>query len=266
MFNFVYKQMDFAHKLDSTALPTDDFKKHMHDHYELLMLVDGVIDYTVESETRRLQHGEILIVKPGDLHFGTVDLSTPYERYVLKFSADMLPDWLLKKLNTCPTFGNRLSVNSYKVFEEFDDIYGDSTDEDTDERYMLMYGLLIKILVDIYKYNDRRTSDHLSSKNVFIDKITGYINDNITKTITLEEICHELHYSKSYISSEFSKELKTPIMTYIKYKKIIAAHKEIMEGCEKTAEIAEKYGFKEYSTFYRNYIRIIGHPPLSDKH
>ena len=39
MFKFDYKEIDFAHKLNGHTLPSDDFKKHMHDFYELIFLL-----------------------------------------------------------------------------------------------------------------------------------------------------------------------------------------------------------------------------------
>ena len=98
MFSFVYQNIDFAHKLDGHTTPSSDFTKHMHDHYELLFLVRGNIDYTIESETKKLSENEIVLMAPGMLHFGIVDPSTPYERYVLKFPTTLLPEFLLKKI------------------------------------------------------------------------------------------------------------------------------------------------------------------------
>ena len=42
----------------------------------------------------------------------------------------------------------------------------------------------------------------------------------------------------------------------IKTKKIIAAHQYILQGMNKT-KVAEMFGFDEYSTFYRAYLKIM---------
>ena len=39
----------------------------MHDHYELLYLVRGKINYTIESETKPLNPGEVILIAPGML-------------------------------------------------------------------------------------------------------------------------------------------------------------------------------------------------------
>ena len=91
-------------------------------------------------------------------------------------------------------------------------------------------------------------------------KIKEYIDGR--KIFT--DICNDLNFSRAHISNEFSRVMKIPVMTYIRYKKIIAAHQKILEGNVKINEVAYEYGFEEYSTFYRNYIKIIGKPPYSN--
>ena len=51
--------------------------------------------------------------------------------------------------------------------------------------------------------------------------------------------------------------MRTTIMKYIRIKKIIYAHKLILNG-EKKSIAARTVGFDEYSTFYRCYTQIIG--------
>lgn len=259
MFSFVYKNIDFAHKLDGHTLPSDDFKKHMHDHFELLYLVRGNIDYTIESETKHLNEGDIILMAPGLLHFGTVDPNTSYERYVLKFPATLVPESVLQKLDGFKFCG--IIPRTRAIFEELDEIYANNNDE---ERNLLMIAALFRILISIYKSEKNDLGEQIHH-NTIIAEIISYINDNIKLPLTLSDICNDLHFSKSYISSEFSKEMKTPVMTYIKHKKIIAAHRQITEGKTRLANIAEEFGFSEYSTFYRNYKKIIGYPPQEDR-
>ena len=127
-----------------------------------------------------------------------------------------------------------------------------------------MITTLLRIIICVYK-GENHVLDEQISHNTIIAEIIEYINKNIRRPITLADICNDLHFSKSYISSEFSKEMKTPIMTYIKHKKVIAAHMQITEGKTRIANVAEEFGFEEYSTFYRNYKKIIGYPPQEGK-
>ena len=99
MFSFVYGNIDFTHKIDNPSSPTEEYYKHMHAFIEILYFVRGDVDYTVESETRTLRPGDVVLISPGKYHFATVNLrEISYERYVLKFPESMVPGYIKETL------------------------------------------------------------------------------------------------------------------------------------------------------------------------
>lgn len=260
MFNFNYKEIDFAHKLNGHTLPSDDFKKHMHDFYELIFFVHGDVDYMIESKSKKLVPNDIILIPAGLLHYGVANVDVEYERYVLKFPLRLINDTLAKEIQDFTCFsGNYPALK--ELFIKLDNIYNNYSDE---HKYILMVNTLSEILINMQ--NKSKVSDELIGvyHNPVVSKVIAYINENIKKNITLTDICNDLNFSRAHISNEFSRVMKIPVMTYIRYKKIIAAHQKILEGNVKINEVAYEYGFEEYSTFYRNYIKIIGKPPYSN--
>ncbi len=260
MFNFNYKEIDFAHKLNGHTLPSDDFKKHMHDFYELIFFVHGDVDYMIESKSKKLVSNDIILIPAGLLHYGVANVDVEYERYVLKFPLRLINDTLAKEIQDFTCFsGNYPALK--ELFIKLDNIYNNYSDE---HKYILMVNTLSEILINMQ--NKSKVSDELIGvyHNPVVSKVIAYINENIKKNITLTDICNDLNFSRAHISNEFSRVMKIPVMTYIRYKKIIAAHQKILEGNVKINEVAYEYGFEEYSTFYRNYIKIIGKPPYSN--
>lgn len=260
MFNFNYKEIDFAHKLNGHTLPSDDFKKHMHDFYELIFFVHGDVDYMIESKSKKLVSNDIILIPAGLLHYGVANVDVEYERYVLKFPLRLINDTLAKEIQDFTCFsGNYPALK--ELFTKLDNIYNNYSDE---HKYILMVNTLSEILINMQ--NKSKVSDELIGvyHNPVVSKVIAYINENIKRNITLTDICNDLNFSRAHISNEFSRVMKIPVMTYIRYKKIIAAHQKILEGNVKINEVAYEYGFEEYSTFYRNYIKIIGKPPYSN--
>ena len=260
MFNFDYKEIDFAHKLNGHTLPSDDFKKHMHDFYELIFFVHGDVDYMIESKSKKLVSNDIILIPAGLLHYGVANVDVEYEIYVLKFPLRLINDTLAKEIQDFTCFsGNYPALK--ELFIKLDNIYNNYSDE---HKYILMVNTLSEILINMQ--NKSKVSDELIGvyHNPVVSKVIAYINENIKKNITLTDICNDLNFSRAHISNEFSRVMKIPVMTYIRYKKIIAAHQKILEGNVKINEVAYEYGFEEYSTFYRNYIKIIGKPPYSN--
>lgn len=247
MFNFVCKDIDFAHKLDKPSLPTEEYYKHIHPFNEILFLVRGIVDYTVESETRRLTEGDIVFIPSGKYHFATIDLSVPYERYVCKFPDFLVPAYLKKKIAS----GSVFFENARKfavIFNQFD-LYAEQFAEQ--EIYTLFTSEITKLMV-LLCHEVQQTSKH----NDFIESLINFIDANMGAKITVDVLCDEFHYSKSFINNEFKKHMKIPVMQYIRSKKIIAAYQMILSGMKKN-EAAEMFGFDTYSTFFRAYRKLM---------
>ena len=256
MFNYSYGNIDFAHKIDTPSSPSEEYLKHMHTFTEILYFVQGDVDYTVESETRTLQPGDVVLIAPGKYHFATVNLNErPYERYVLKFPEILVPDYLKTNLLAHRPFFT--DTESYAHF--FKDLDGYADNFSREELNTLFTGDLTNLLV----YMNRAASTGKQKTNAFIEKIITHINNHITEEITLEKLADDLIYSKSYISNEFKKYMHIPVMQYVRSKKIMFAHTLIANGMKK-CEAAETLGFTNYSTFFRAYQKMLKTSPFHE--
>lgn len=248
MFSFAYKNIDFSHKLDNSSSPTEHYYKHMHTFNEIIFFVKGNVDFTIESETRRMKAGDIVYIAPGKYHFATVDNSAPYERYVLKFPNSLIPEFIKDKLFGYPAFfgnGSFLALN-FKQLDYYKENFND------EELYTLFMCETMKLIVMLCQ-----EPIHASFKaNKFIDQIIRYVEEHIREPISLDTFVNEFNFSKSYISNEFKNQMKIPIMHYVRSKKIIAAHQLILNG-HKKSDVAEMFGFENYSTFYRAYQKML---------
>lgn len=254
MFNFTYNNIDFAHKLGKASEPENDYNKHLHPFNELLYFIEGDVKYNVESESKLLQEGDLVLIRPGKYHFAEVNDKRRYDRYVLKFPDSILPQWLIQRLKeqNC-FFGN--AKKFALLFNQLDSYHENFAEE---EIYTLFTCELTKMLIFLCKENNETTT----SSNGFIAQLTEYIDENLQSSLSIETLSKQFNFSKSYISNEFKRIMKIPIMQYVRHKKIIAAHQMILAG-EKKSAVAEMFDFKDYSTFYRSYVKIIGHAPMN---
>ncbi len=257
MFSFVYKNIDFAHKLDPASQPMEDYSRHLHHFNEIIYFVKGDVEYTVESKTKILKEGDIVVIPPVNYHFASVNSQAEYERYVLKFPTDILPAHLAEKIKTIGPF--LTDQKKYApIFRQMESYYGNYSDDDL---VTLFICELLKMLVYLCK---EPTYSLIQSRGI-IPQLVEYIDENIRTPITLDILADKFNFSKSYISNEFRKYMRIPIMQYVRAKKIMSAHQMILSG-EKKHVVAEEFGFEEYSTFYRSYVKIMGFPPNgSDK-
>ncbi len=257
MFSFTKNNLDLAHKLDYASSPKDEYGKHMHAFYELILFIRGDVDYHVESESRHLESGDIILINPGKFHFAVVNKSVSYERYVFKFPTDIVPRSIQERLkNICPFFSNKRNVeNSIRSLDGYYDVYND------EDLYILSKCQIQEILV--FLANIREKTPNYRNDDI-ISVLIDYIESHIKEDLSLENIAKDLHYSESYLSNQFKKTMKCSLMKYIRSKKIVLAQEMIREG-KRAIEVAEELSFNDYSTFYRTYIKMIGVNPNSDK-
>lgn len=246
--------MDFSYKIDKASDPADDYQSHMHYFNELIFFIDGDVHYTVESTTVKLKKGDLIFVPSGRYHFATVGQEAIYSRYVLKFSDAIMPQFLREKMHDAESFfGNHKELQPQ--FNQLDSYYNNFPDE---ELYTLFTCEIVKMMILLFK----TPTDAKKQYNNMLSPILQFIDENIQSSITLDSLSEHFHFSKSYISNEFKKYIKMPLMQYIRTKKIIAAHNMLLTG-RKKYEVAEIFGFENYSTFYRTYIKVMGFSPAA---
>ncbi|MCR5079065.1 MAG: AraC family transcriptional regulator, partial [Bacilli bacterium] len=247
------KDLILSHKLDYASSPEDEYDKHMHVFFELLCFVSGSVNYHVETFERKLKPNDIVLIAPGKYHFAEVDRQELYERYVYKFPIDFLPAHInVNELCETPFFiadpvveGMIKALDGY--VEQFED----------DDCYVMGKAQIEMILVMLSHARERtkvETSDEV------VSRVIDYVDYHIKDPITLESIARDMHFSPSYLASRFKREMKTSLMKYVRSKKIFVAHTMIGTGA-KPHDVAELLSFEDYSTFYRNYVKMIGYPP-----
>jgi len=93
-----------------------------------------------------------------------------------------------------------------------------------------------------------------------LSKALSYINDNLTTLSGVDEVAKSCFVTESYLFRLFKNELHQTPAKYIASKRLLLAERMISDG-ECATAVYEKCGFKDYTTFYRNYRAHFGHTP-----
>jgi RNA polymerase sigma factor (sigma-70 family) len=217
MFEFIYKDIDFAHKVDEASNPTEQYAKHIHPFNEIVLFITGDVVYTVETESRTLQPGDIVFIPSGKYHFATVNKDAKYERYVLKFPDKFLPDYIKEKQEIVSCFLGS-AKRHFDVFHAFDEFRTSYSDE---ELYTLYMCETIRLLVDLY----HEPSPIIKEAPPIVNELIYYINNHLDEREaqilslryglsgeepkTQRETAQALGISRSYISRIEKKALET---------------------------------------------------------
>lgn len=260
MFKFTWKEMELSHKLDQVPVISSDkeFNKHYHNFYEIFYFISGTAMYTVENEKRPLNSGDALIIKPGEFHNVEFLNSSPYERYVLKVPIEFIPQYLAEKPGAQSAFfPNHPEVGP--LFASLDNAFNTFSGYD-----MYYYGGSVATQIAISLCASGSDSqNYCNLANSQIIEVLKYINDNLEKPLTMNDIAEAFHYSPDCLSRKFYSYMGTSIMKYVRTKRILAARKMLTLGIKPT-QVAERLNFSDYSTFYRSYVSITGKSPSDD--
>lgn len=110
-------------------------------------------------------------------------------------------------------------------------------------------------------YYDKYLDRNLTGEEKLIDKVTKYIEENMDKTIKLEELASLCNLSPGYFSKVFKKETGKTVITYINEKKIEKAKKLLKKSKEPIINISLDLGFDDCGYFIRVFKKITGVTP-----
>lgn len=100
----------------------------------------------------------------------------------------------------------------------------------------------------------------------FISAATGYIDENLHRTITIEEMCRELYISKNLLYKKFRDFFDCTVNEYITLKRLERAKLMLDTTADSSKRIAENCGFDNYSYFSRLFKKKNGVSPRDYRH
>lgn len=99
--------------------------------------------------------------------------------------------------------------------------------------------------------------------NEIVLKLLDYIDNNINKKITMDELSRLFYFNKDYLMRIFKKELDVTIMDYINKRRIYNSLEELKSTDYSMVKIAMNNGYASQEYFSETFSKIIGVNPLT---
>ncbi len=237
------------------------FSMHVHDRCEVYFFVSGNAGYLVEGTTYMMEKGSLLIMRPGESHCPKLLGDEPYERYAVNFPVDLfdsidperrlMKPFIERQLGKC----NHFSLPQSEAL--FKEMCGEHED-DYERRVSVITGLfsIMHAVSGMYSTLKNRETVPVTIK----ERLLAYVNAHLFDEITVPSIARHFFLSTSQIRRLFKQASGASPWEYITAKRLIAARERIAGG-EGACEAAERCGFRDYSTFYRAYVKRFGNSP-----
>lgn len=261
----------------------EQHKLHINRFYEIYILVQGDTDYIVEDSYFSLKPGDIIIINPYEVHKAVLKSSALYERFYFlvpeniffPFSFDPMQQIISKSSSSKAAVTKskkknqknliRLSdENQKKVLNLLYEMLAAIEKDTSSNTQFAIYGQFIQfiaLLSDTCHEEFSETYDHDTHLPRHIKEILTYINENLTKIESVEEIANNLGISLPHLSTIFKNAIGTPIIKYIQTRRIAYAKTLLDKGSSVTDACFES-GFNDCAYFIKIFKQHTGITPL----
>lgn len=253
-----YSDNVFYNHITRANITSWDYNFHFHDVTEMIFFKSGNISYVVGSKKYKLKKNSLVISRPTDWHYISIDGPQEYERYNILYDEKKLPFNIYKKI---PADINVIdfseNANVINLFGKMD-FYAETLTEENLDR--MMKNLIEEIFYNIIIEVSSKGQKMYEHTNPIVSRAISYIDENLLTLSGIEEICNELYITKSHLHHLFKNYLKITPKKYITAKRLAVAQREIYAG-KKTTDVCLKCGFSDYSAFFRAYKNHFGRCP-----
>ncbi len=157
---------------------------------------------------------------------------------------------------------NVLKLDSLAVLELLDSIY-QSLDKHLGRIHILPKILSIISELDIV-FDKKETATFKGATNHNV-KLMRYIENNFTKKLSLDDVCERFFVSKPTANAIVQKNTGKTFLQYINYLRVTEAKRQIKYSQTPLNRIYSLVGFSDYSTFYREYKKVLGTSPSKER-
>ena len=255
-----------------------NFQSHTesHDFWELVYAEKGdIISVSGEKEIT-VREGEVLFHKPGISHSHRADGQRAPNVFIISFECKNEAMRYFEDKHML--LDKSLLGFVFSIIEEskltFELPYSDPALKKMELRKPPALGgqQVIKNYLELLLINLMRAeAKKENSSAVFLvreqydelisDMVIEYMKKHICKNISMQDVCGELHYNRSYIYRQFKKTTGTSVMTYFTKLKIDKAKELLRENDRSIAEISNYLSFDNPNYFSKAFKKAVGYTP-----
>lgn len=235
----------------------NSFSAHLHSQTELIALLEGTLNLTIDHKEYVLTPGSVSVIFPNQLH----SLQTPESSKILLciFDGDFCHSYqnYFQKCNpvsnTVP--GSLLSPHSAIAIEGFLSLMSQFPPEGNQipgQLLALCEGYLTLLLADVFSCL-RLEPKNISADLILEQRILMYIDSHYTENISLETLSREFGVSRFSLSRLFSDRFRTTFPCYVNQKRLDYARDMLISTNDSVTRIALDAGFGSSRTFFREF-------------
>lgn len=247
----------------------EEYPMHWHDSLEIVYVLKGHVDITIETETERVYEGEVEIINCDEAHRF---FNGSKENRILRIliNADFFAryydvDNILFYTDT--TGGEAQKSEKYEELRRYLAILlceaaqkgDDYEDIIEDEILELLYYLLNNFHYLIYDEESLKENEVQFER---YNRIIKYIYSNYSNKISLQDIAEREYLSSHYLSHEIKNNVGYNFKDFLNLTRVEEAIKLLLDSDKTLTEISEELGFSHTRYFNKHFKKHTGLTPM----
>ncbi len=238
------------------------FGDHIHQFCELVLVLDGEIEMTVNGKTEIARAGDITVITPFAIHsfntpeYSKIHIAVISDSFIVN---NITPEELYSKRERA-TFTPSSELLSFLNARGYIDLCLTQLGKRNDNNYLHKVSSLIYLIFSEY-FNTVPAVGDSAGKNA-LSTILIYMTEHFTEDLTLESVGAALGYSPKYVSNcvsglsgfNFRRLLNSLRVEYAKNLLINQRHITVLD-------VALRCGFSNERSFHRAFLEIVGITP-----
>ena len=230
-----------------------DFSYPMHQHrcFEILLLLEGRMDCTVEEHTYPMTAGDLILVLPHQIH--GIHTAVHSHHILCIFSPELIgsaaKQFTQYQMTSPVVPGSALCRQLFQEIRESDSTYK-------------IKGFLYYLCDAFYvQLTDRLIEQSVNRDLDLLHRFFAYIETNYDGKCSLRALAQELNYSYSYLSKMFFANVRIHFDEYVARVRISKACDLLQNSRDPITSVASQCGYGSICSFNRNFKRIVGATP-----
>ena len=225
------------------------YPAHLHGCLELSFCVRGAVEVTVSGQCLTVCAGQGILIPPNTVHSYLTKETSEY--YTVLFSRNLLPDFSTMFSHKRPH--HYVFCLDAQLDRQLLEFYGS-------ERTLFGGKSLLYRAAEAFLRGNRFLESDGSDDDLTM-RIASYIQDNLCREVTLQDLADHLGYSYFYISKRIRQVFGVPFTTLMSQHRVARAKMLLDSGKYTISQVALASGFGSIRTFNRIFHQLTGSTP-----
>jgi AraC-like DNA-binding protein len=233
------------------------FIERKHADYYVLEYITAGKGYVICGDKEyTVGENDIYLIHPGMKHRYGADEDDPYEKIWIKFFSGVFTD-IISAYGLSNRVVFKSTTNCKHLFLELLEL-GEKY-SDNEEIYLKASEILFKIILNLV---DNSEKENISTTAITAKEI---LDQSIYRKVTMEQLCEEMHLSKSQICREFKKYFNVTPYQYLLNRRLIIAQNLLVKTKLSIKEISDSLCFADEYHFSNLFKKKNGISPSAYK-